>query len=106
MGSTLLPDLSVYCWFNRKWRDMSRALRQPTTPTSTLTRSGGGREPPRGRQRVENLVSWFSASVLVTVGVIYVLKMQEDLERVPPAPLVPRPSPAQEPLALQKKRAV
>src|SRR5262245_61725518 len=62
------------------------------------------RERP-GRHRVENLVSWFSASVLVTLGVIYALKMQEDLERVPSPPPVPKPSPAQEPLALQKKRA-
>jgi membrane protein len=42
--------------------------------------------------------------VLVTLGVIYALKIQEDLERAPPPP-VPRPSPAQEPLTLQKKRA-
>jgi membrane protein len=55
-------------------------------------------------QRAENLLSWFSASVLVTLGVIYALKVREDLARSP-QPVVPRPSPAQEPLALQRKRA-
>jgi hypothetical protein len=28
--------------------------------------------------RVDNLISWFAASVMVTAGVIYVLKLQED----------------------------
>jgi membrane protein len=56
--------------------------------------------------RFENLVSWFAASVLVTAGVIYGLKLQDDrqkprLARTPP----PRATPAQEPLILQEKRA-
>ena len=60
--------------------------------------------PGPARRRAENLVSWFSASVLVTLGVIYALKIRDDLARKPER-VVPRPSPAQEPLTLQKQRA-
>lgn len=55
---------------------------------------------------LENLVSWFTASVLVTVGVIYALKIRDDRRRPRPKRLVPRPSPSQEPLGLQRQRAV
>jgi membrane protein len=58
-----------------------------------------------GPQRLENLASWFAASMLVTVGVIYALKIDEDRRRPLPERVVPRPSPAQEPLTLQHERA-
>jgi membrane protein len=54
--------------------------------------------------RLENLIAWLAASVLVTVSIIYVLKPKQEagpaVEFVPP-----RASPAQEPLALQFARA-
>jgi membrane protein len=58
-----------------------------------------------GNPRVENLVSWFAASVLVTAGVIYALKLKAD--RAPASPVRPplRATPAQEPLILQERRA-
>jgi membrane protein len=55
--------------------------------------------------RIDALVSWFAASVLVTAGVIYALRPAPD-RRKPPAYLPPRATPAQEPLALQHSRAV
>jgi membrane protein len=58
-----------------------------------------------GNPRVENIVSWFAASVLVTAGVIYALKLKDD--RAPASPVRPplRATPAQEPLILQERRA-
>jgi membrane protein len=56
-------------------------------------------------QRFDDLVSWFAASVLVTVGVIYALRPGPD-RRKSPAYLPPRATPAQEPLTLQHLRAV
>ena len=63
---------------------------------------------PRVRNhRLDNLISWFAASVMVTAGIIYGLKVQDDLRRSPPPPgLPPRATPAQEPLTLQQIRAV
>jgi membrane protein len=61
--------------------------------------------PGTGSERLENLVSWFTASVLVTVGVIYALKIRDDRRRPRRERVVPRPSPAQEPLGLQRRRA-
>jgi membrane protein len=63
---------------------------------------------PRVRNhRLDNLVSWFAASVMVTAGIIYGLKVQDDRRRSPPPPgLPPRATPAQEPLTLQQIRAV
>jgi membrane protein len=56
--------------------------------------------------RLENLVSWFAASVLVTAGVIYGLKLQDDRQKPRPARTPPpRATPAQEPLILQEQRA-
>jgi membrane protein len=56
--------------------------------------------------RLDDLISWFAASVVVTVGVVYAFKLDDDRRKPPPAPPVPpRPSPAQEPLALQEIRA-
>jgi membrane protein len=56
--------------------------------------------------RIDNLVSWFAASVMVTTGVIYALKLREDRRQPEPAYVPLRPRPAQEPLALQQARAV
>jgi membrane protein len=57
--------------------------------------------------RLDNLISWFAASVMVTAGIIYGLKVQDDRRRKPPPPgLPPRATPAQEPLTLQQVRAV
>ena len=63
---------------------------------------------PRVRNhRLDNLISWFAASVMVTAGIIYGLKVQDDRRRSPPPPgLPPRAPPAQEPLTLQQIRAV
>ena len=63
---------------------------------------------PRVRHhRLDNLISWFAASVMVTAGIIYGLKVQDDRRRKPPPPgLPPRATPAQEPLTLQQIRAV
>ena len=55
--------------------------------------------------RLENLISWFSASVLVTSGVIYAIKLQHDGRDAEPAYIPPHPTPAQEPRSLQKLRA-
>ena len=63
---------------------------------------------PRVRHhRLDNLISWFAASVMVTAGIIYGLKVQDDRRRKPSPPgLPPRATPAQEPLTLQQIRAV
>jgi membrane protein len=55
--------------------------------------------------RLENLASWFAASVLVTAGVIYALKEENDRPRSHPIPVPPRATPAQEPPILQRRRA-
>jgi membrane protein len=56
--------------------------------------------------RIEDLISWLAASVLVTAGVLYVINEQEKSRRQPrPARLVPDATPAQEPLPLQNQRA-
>ena len=59
---------------------------------------------PRVRNhRLDNLISWFAASVMVTAGIIYGLKVQDDRRRKPQPPgLPPRATPAQEPLTLQQ----
>jgi membrane protein len=62
--------------------------------------------PRRENPRLDNLVSWFAASVMVTAGVIYALKLQDDRRETPPERVLPRASPAQEPLTLQRTRAV
>src|SRR5712672_1704009 len=62
--------------------------------------------PPRHvPSRLENLISWFSASVLVTGGVIYALKLQSEGRDTPPAYTPPHATPAQEPRSLQELRA-
>jgi membrane protein len=61
--------------------------------------------PPPRLSRVENLVSWFGAALLVTGGVVYVLNAYENARRRPPERQVPNPTPAQEPLRLQDRRA-
>jgi membrane protein len=54
--------------------------------------------------RTENVVAWFAASVLVTAGVVYMLKLEHE-ERPDALCVPPRASPAQEPLVLQLERA-
>jgi len=57
--------------------------------------------------RLVNFFSWFASSVLVTAGVIYGLKLQDDRPQRTHAPVLPpRATPAQEPLILQQVRAV
>jgi membrane protein len=68
----------------------------------------GSWETPQVSERWHNgseIVSWFAATVMVTAGVIYTLKLQE--ERVQPKRprIPPRATPAQEPLTLQERRA-
>ena len=55
--------------------------------------------------RIDNLISWFAASVMVTAGVIYVLRLQEQRGKPRPARVLLRATPAQEPLNLQVARA-
>jgi membrane protein len=57
--------------------------------------------------RLDNLISWFAASVLVTAGVIYGLKLRDHAGKVatPPPSVPPRATPAQEPLRWQERRA-
>jgi membrane protein len=55
--------------------------------------------------RVDNLISWFAASLAVTAGVVLALSRKEDQGKSKPVPVPARASPAQEPLALQETRA-
>jgi membrane protein len=55
--------------------------------------------------RFDNLLSWLAASVVVTAGVLFALKRQEEQARPRPLRVLARPTPAQEPLALQEIRA-
>ncbi len=55
--------------------------------------------------RLDNLISWFAASVIVTAGVIYGLKLQEDRGKPKPERALARATPAQEPLTWQEHRA-
>ena len=55
--------------------------------------------------RIENLASWFAASVLVTAGVIYALKLEDDRSRSHHILVPPRATPAQEPPILHRRRA-
>ena len=59
----------------------------------------------REAPRLDNLISWFAASVMVTAGVIYALKLQDGRREQSPQRVLPRASPAQEPLRLQQTRA-
>jgi membrane protein len=60
----------------------------------------------RSATRIEDLISWLAASVVVTAGVLYVLNEQEKTRRRPRTVRgVPHATPAQEPLILQDKRA-
>jgi membrane protein len=61
--------------------------------------------PRTANPRLDNLMSWFAASVMVTAGVIYALKLQDDLRKPEPARFPPRATPAQEPLTVQQLRA-
>jgi membrane protein len=56
--------------------------------------------------RLENLASWFAASVLVAAGVIYALKLEDDRTRPNTVKPPPRATPAQEPPTLQQRRAI
>jgi membrane protein len=64
---------------------------------------------PRQNSRIENLASWLAASMLVTAGVIYALKLQDKQiqDKQPQAQYraPPRATPAQEPLIVQEVRA-
>src|SRR5215475_10717684 len=58
----------------------------------------------RLQSRIENLVSWFAASLMVTAGIIYSMRLDAVRARRP-APRVSNPRPGQEPLGLQRSRA-
>jgi membrane protein len=72
-------------------------------PDSQSARSG--RQHMADPHRLENLVSWFAASVLVTAGVIYGLRLRDHGVRPSRPPAPPRATPAQEPLRWQERRA-
>jgi membrane protein len=55
--------------------------------------------------RLDNLISWVAASVVVTMSMFFILKRQEDREMPAPVHAIPRATPAQEPLGLQEIRA-
>src|SRR6266566_5614446 len=55
--------------------------------------------------RLDNLISWFAASIVVTAGVIYGLKLQEDRGKSKPERALARATPAHEPLTWQERRA-
>jgi membrane protein len=55
--------------------------------------------------RLDNLISWVAASAVVTFGVIFALKHQEHQPAAKPVRVLPRATPAQEPLGLQEIRA-
>jgi membrane protein len=55
--------------------------------------------------RLDNLISWLAASVIVTAGVIYGLKLQKDRGKSKPERALARATPAQEPLTWQQRRA-
>jgi membrane protein len=55
--------------------------------------------------RLDNLISWLAAWVIVTAGVIYGLKLQEDRGKPKPERALARATPAQEPLTWQERRA-
>src|SRR5262252_2652023 len=61
--------------------------------------------PRVAESRIENLLSWFAASVLVTAGVIYARMPRETRRERKPAYIPPRATPAQEPQTLQELRA-
>jgi membrane protein len=60
---------------------------------------------PRQGSRLENLASWFAASMLVTAGVIYALKLQAEEPKASAYNAPPRATPAQEPRIVQETRA-
>ena len=73
-------------------------------PDSQPARSG--RQHMADPHRLDNLVSWFAASVLVTAGVIYGLRLRDHAGKAAaPPPVPPRATPAQEPLRWQERRA-
>jgi membrane protein len=55
--------------------------------------------------RLDNLLSWLAASVVVTAGVILAVKRQDEQHAPKPVRVLPRATPAQEPLGLQEVRA-
>ena len=63
-------------------------------------------ETPQVSERWHNrseIVSWFGASVMVTAGAIDILKLQEERVQPKPTRILPRATPAQEPLTLQER---
>jgi membrane protein len=59
----------------------------------------------RMNSRLDDLISWFAASVVVAAGVLFALKHTEHRERRRPVRVPVRATPAQEPLELQEIRA-
>jgi len=59
----------------------------------------------RMNPRLDNLISWFAASVVVTAGVIFALQRQEGQREPKPVRVLARATPAQEPFGLQEIRA-
>src|SRR5580700_10337735 len=55
--------------------------------------------------RLDNFISLFAASVVVTAGVFFIIKRQEEQARPRPMRVLARATPAQEPMGLQEMRA-
>jgi membrane protein len=55
--------------------------------------------------RLDNFVSWLAAAAVVTAGVVIALWQEEQAKKPRPACVLPRATPAQEPLELQRSRA-
>jgi membrane protein len=55
--------------------------------------------------RLDNLISWFVASIMVAASVIYAFKLHDERRKPATDRIPPRATPAQEPLSLQEVRA-
>ena len=42
------------------------------------------RPQPAPHSRVDDIISWFAASVMVAAGVVYALKLQDDRRKLDP----------------------
>src|SRR5215469_5195529 len=73
-------------------------------PQSPLPRGPSRQTHAVTESRLDNLISWLLAFLVVALGLVMALKRQEP-ERLQPRRVLARASPAQEPLALQEVRA-
>jgi membrane protein len=78
------------------------------SPEPPVYRSLSRQRPAATEARLDSLISWLLAFLVVTIGLVMALKPQErerKREQIRPRRAPPRASPAQEPLAAQEARA-